>query len=199
MGWAGAMSEARVLATSAPSRRSRRAGIVALAAIVAALLYACAGLPSESGTVTADEMLLSATDFTGLDLREAQRLGQRETRDGGLTAQVALENDRIRLFQSVIVFPTEGAARTAFEAIDQTIPGVSGETVPVAPTFGQESLVFVGRQGTSDAVSSVFRQGRILVRLTLTGTGQVSDLLPMASKAEAKAKRRRSSPTSLGS
>lgn len=171
-------------------RRLSLAGL-GLALIPALKLGAeASGLLAGSVAAAADALLLAPADFAGADLREVQRLGQRETRDGGQTAQVLLASGdrRVEVFQSVVVFPSEGAARAAFQAIRQARE--AGQTVPTAPSFADESVVLVGKRGTRDSISTVFRQGRALMRITVTGTAEVSDVESYARKAEEKARQR---------
>ncbi|MBI2321835.1 MAG: hypothetical protein HYU88_07025 [Chloroflexi bacterium] len=148
------------------------------------------GLLSGSAATAANALLLAPADFAGADLREVQRLGQRETRDGGQTAQVLLASGdaRVEIFQSVAVFPSEGAARAALQAIRQARE--AGQVVPGAPSFGDESVVLRSTQGTRDSISAVFRQDRALLRITVTGTAEVSAVERYAQKAEEKARQR---------
>lgn len=172
---------------------TRRRGLVALGAgLVPALAgaVAVAGRTSRTVAIEADDVLLVPANFTGANLREMQRLGQRVTRDGSQTAQVVLEDGRVQIFQGVVVFRSEDAARAAFQAISQEGTGERWKVVPTAPALGQESVVLVGKQGDQDAISTVFRQGQVLVRMTVVGSGELPALLPYARKAEEKVKER---------
>ena len=156
------------------------------------LLQACAGPAPNPSAASIDALLLSPVDFPQAGLREMQRLGQRETRDGGQTTQVSLQSDRIRLFQVVVAFPSEDAARKAFETIRQERAQEQLKIIPDAPTLGQESVVLAGKQGDQDAVSIAFRHEQLLVRINLMPAREIAELLPYARKAEEKVRQARS-------
>src|SRR3972149_4248064 len=136
------------------------------------VFQACAWFSPEAVT-SLDALLLSPVDFANTDLREMQRLGQRETRDGGQTAQVALQNDRSQVYQSVVAFPSENAARKAFETLRQERPQDQWKILSDAPTFAQESVVLLGKQGDQEANSVAFRQKQLLVRLNVIPGRQI--------------------------
>ncbi|TAK35364.1 MAG: hypothetical protein EPO21_06585 [Chloroflexota bacterium] len=169
----------------------RRITFLLLGILLLFSLQACAGPNSNPAATTIDALLLSPADFPGAGLREAQRLGQRETRDGGQTTQVALESDRARINQVIVAFPSEESARTAFQTIRQDRAQEQLKIIPDAPIFGQESVVLAGKQGGQDAYSTAFRQERLLVRINVIPAREIAELLPYARKAEDKARQAR--------
>ena len=115
-------------------------------------------------------------------------MGQRETRDGGQTAQVTLRDDRLEISQGVVVFPSEDASRAAIEKLRPDGYGPTRVEGSQTPAFGQDSIVRVGQPGTR-TVSAFIRQGPVLVRLTLVGTTTVAEMTPYARKVEEKLRR----------
>lgn len=167
---------------------SRRAlGLAALVAVPAIAAARDTGAPA-TGAANLVRMLLSPLDFPAAGLKVAQHLGERETNDGGRTAQVVLEDGRIKLFHSVVVFPSDRAAQSAFAALRQFEGGTALEVVPAPVRYGDESVVLRGPQGRPDSVSLALRRGRTLSKLTLQGTGDPEELTGYVRKVEEKLK-----------
>lgn len=158
-------------------------------------LQACTGVVvPTSSTPTADALLLAPADLPDEQLREVQRPERRETRDGGQAALVIMETSSLRVVDSVVVFPSADAARAAFQTIRAAGGDVSWAEVGEAPSLGDESLAHIGTQGGQPAGQAVFRYGQVLVRLTLIGTDDPTDLEHYARKAEERVIRAFASP-----
>lgn len=166
----------------------RRAAIAALGAGVAAAFLGTASESGESEAVDVEALLLAPEDVPEAGLRSVRRLGRRKTRDGGLAAQTILEADRVRIFQGVVAFPSERAARAALRGIRES-GEMRGRQATEQPRFGEESLVLAGWRDGGRSIAAVFREGRLLVRLTLVGAAGPAELVRYARKAAEKTKR----------
>lgn len=185
-------SKERVQSESDPvSRRGylRTVGLGGLASVGAVGAWAAASkIAAGRNPIDPEKFLLAPQDFPDTGFKEVRRPGQRETRNGGQAVQVVLERESARLIQSVVVFPSDGAAQQALEALRYGEGGQAGEPAQHAPRYGEDSLVITGRKGDEGAVSVVFRRRRVFVRLTLTGTNDIRTMSRYAQRADEKVK-----------
>jgi len=167
----------------------RRVALALLGVVLLPLAQSSAGATGVAArSIAPDDLMLDPSDFPGTSLRVAQRVGQRETRDGGQTAQVILRDDRLEISEGVVVFPSEDASRAALQTLRADEFGAPQVDAAQTPAFGQDSIVRVGQPGTR-TVSAFIRQGPVLVRLTLVGTTTVAEMTPYARKVEEKLRR----------
>ena len=92
----------------------------------------------------------------------------------------------IKIYQSVVVFPSEDAARASFKSIHDGEATDLGQAVG-APPLGQESLAMVREKSGANEITVVFRQKRILVRMTMSGA-DMEQFQPYLKRAEARVK-----------
>lgn len=175
----------------APRDKRRYLGLAALAALLVSLTQSSAAAPV-SPAISANALLLAPGDFPTLGLRETQRLGEHETRDGGQAAQIALDDGRMVIYQSVVVFPTADAARASFQAARQAGEDPPWRAATGAPVLGAESMTLVRPGVERPALTTYFRIDRVLVRLTVIGTDDLAMLARLAGVAQEKVPRARS-------
>lgn len=171
------------------SRRGylRALALGALASVGAAGAWAAASrIAAGRDAIDPEKLLLAPQDFPDMGLKEVQRPEPRETRNGGHAAQAVLERNSFRLYHSVVVFPNEGAAQQAMEALRYGEAEQLGEPAAHASRYGNDSLILSGHQGAEEAVSVVFRRGHIFERLTLTGTEHIVYVGRYAQRADEK-------------
>ena len=178
-----------------PGRR-RSAGIAAhLAALLLVLATACGG-----GTPAISELLLAPADFPG---RQVTRTGVQtgQTAEDQPTAITELAAPGFSIRHSLVIFDNRESARVALAGVrlqleqlardNDTTTLVGDDLAPLAiADRGLVTGVLEEVRAGNQTSSLVFVQGRILVRLTMSGTSGKELLLVYAEKARVKAARR---------
>ncbi len=159
-------------------RIAQLAASVALAVMV--MVAACSG-----GDIQASDMLLSPADFPDLDVTEIST--QTDVTPLGVdAAQVELLGTDFALNQSVVVFATPESALTVLAGIkqDQLAEGV----LPIyLEQFQDISGILTEARGSEARQTLFFVEGRVLVRLTTSGSSAPGQLEGYAAKAREKA------------
>lgn len=176
--------------------RKRKAGIAAhLAAALVLLATACGG-----STPAISELLLAPGDLPGQGvIRSDVQTGQ--TAQGEPTAIAELTASGFTMLHSLVIFDTRESARTALSGVrlqweqlagdNDTTNLISGDLAPldIADRELVAGVLEEVRAG-NPASSVIFVQGRVLVRLTITGETENESLLSYAERARVKAARR---------
>jgi hypothetical protein len=150
-----------------------------LAALVA-FLAACSG-----GQPQVQDLLLDAGDFPGLAVTETQ-VQTSETTQGEPAVQVMLSGPDFVLGQSLVLFETQGAARSILAEIKKG--QIARKTSPIeSGKFEDASGVLAEDHGGDETLSLFFVEGRALVRVTLSGVDRRALLPVYAEEARAKA------------
>ena len=166
------------MGSSQRHRIAQLAASVALAVMVMAA--ACSG-----GDIKASDMLLSPADFPDLEVTEISTEAD-VTPLGVDAAQVELLGTNFALNQSVVVFATPESAFTVLAGIkqDQLAEGV----LPVyLEQFQDISGILNEDRGGEARQTLFFVEGRVLVRLTTSGSSTPGQLEGYAAKAREKA------------
>ena len=173
--------------------RKRSAGIAGtLAATLLLLAMACGG---DSPDIT--ELLLAPGDFSGRQLTQIS-LQTGETAEDQPTAITELADSGFTILHSLVIFDTQNSARAAlagvnlqWEQLARDNDGTTLSSDDLAPlAIANRELVaglleeaWAGNQTSS----LIFVQGRVLVRLTISGASGKELLLSYAEKARVKA------------
>ena len=176
--------------------RGRPAGIAAhLAAILLIVATACGG-----GTPAISELLLAPADFPGQPFsRTSVDTGQ--TAEDQPTAITELAAPGFSIQHSLVIYDTQESARVALAGVrlqldqlardNETTTLVRDDLAPLAiADRGLVTGVLEEVRAGNQTSSLIFVQGRILVRLTMSGTSGRELLLAYAEKARVKAARR---------
>ena len=134
-----------------------------------------------SRTLEIEKLLLSPADFPGQQLR-VEQVDSRELETGGRSAEVVLIGKDYRVYHSVIVLQDAAKAREMMEALKNS-PESLGAKVGVAPALGQETLGVFKDRSSGNRLLLLFREDKVLVRVTLEGGGSQEDLELLARKA----------------
>ena len=178
-----------------PSGRRRSAGIAApLAATLLLLATACGG-----GSPAISELLLAPVDFSGRQVKQIS-LQTGETAEEQPTAITELAASGFTVLHSLVIFETQNSARAALAGVklqweqlardnDGTILS-SDDLAPLAIANRELVAGVLEEVRAGNQISSlIFVQGRVLVRLTISGTSGKELLLSYAEKARVKAAR----------
>ena len=176
--------------------RRRSAGIAAhLAAALLLLTTACGG-----GDPGISELLLAPGDFPDRQVTQISvQTGETDEDQPTAITELALSGSTIQ--HSLVIFDTQDSARAAlagvklqWEQLARNIDGTSLVGDDLAPLAMADRELVAGvleevRAGKHTS-SLIFVQGRVLVRLTISGTSEKEPLTSYAEKARVKAARR---------
>ena len=164
--------------------RTRRIRVTLLLA-GAALILALAAAACSGGDAQAEDLLLSADDFPGIEM--AETIGQSTVTELGVSAaQVDLNTPDFTLTQSVTVFQTAPSALAVLASIKQD---QSSQGVPLSDLgqFQDVSGIITELRGGEEFLTLFFIEGRALVRLTISGPERQTMLPIIAEQARDKA------------
>ena len=179
-------------------RTGRRRSFGIAANLAAALFLLASACGSDAPAIS--ELLLAPGDFSGQRAtRTSIQTG--ETADGQPTAITELAVPGFSIQHSLVIFDTQELARAALAGVnlqwEQLADGNDGTTLfrgDLAPLAVADRELVAGvieevRAGHQTS-SVIFVQGRVLVRLTISGASAKDLLLSYAEKARVKAARR---------
>ena len=157
----------------------RHVAPLVLLSLFAVLLVACF-----SGPAPPQDLLLGPEDFRNIVVTETNREG-RETNLDEPAVQVELTSPDFTLLESLVLFEDEDIALTILAGIkqDQISQGVTPEPME---GFEDNSGVLSEKMHGEDASTLFFVEGRVLVRITLSGDGQADDVWVFARLARKK-------------
>lgn len=164
-------------------RRLVRSGVAAglvAAAGGASLVLTRRG--SDPGAGAAERLLLKASDL-GSSVRVTQRPGERRTRDGGRAALVSLATPGVDLTESVVVFPTEEAARKSMNGL--RVQATRHGSMRTSGEMQGEVVILHGPYHTS----AFFRRGTAVIRLSLQGDTSEGTVARVLDRARVRASR----------
>ena len=148
---------------------------------IAVLMAACSSEP-----IPPRYLLLGPGDFPGQAVTETDS-ETGETYQDEPAVQVELSGPDFTLLESLVLFEAENLALNILGAIkqDQIAQGVTAQPVD---GFDDNSGVIGDQLHGDDASTLFFVQGRALVRITLTGTGQTERIWEIARLARDKSR-----------
>ena len=178
-----------------PTGRRRSAGIAAhLAAALLLLATACGG-----DNPAISELLLAPGDFPGRSVtRTGAQTGQ--TAEDQPTAITELADSGFNIRHSLVIFDSQDLARAALAGVKIQWEHLAGDndsatliTDGLAPLAIADPELVTGVleevRAENQISSLIFVQGRVLVRLTISGESGKELLLSYAEKARVKAAR----------